>query len=239
MNNVKMISRKQADRIVDDLLDKYPSGPQCRFAKCHYEQNEKWVQRYNAYRKYVVLSSAAPGLDPEKAASFGYGDEMLTMVEHHIGSNTRSYVRTRYPDISSTAVSRRQNRLDDRVGSAVRRFRSGSGRGIYKVSNDSDVALYVIANTDTSACFLVKTILATAGFNTKRRTYASRVHVASAELLKGLTDQTVATAKRRQASYLREIEDRTSRAEKLTHLIESVLELGEIQPDLLSGDSDE
>jgi hypothetical protein len=238
MADIKLISRRRCDQIVDDLLNKYPKGPKGLLKKEHYTIHESWSYRARRYKKYVKLPEdlwCAYG----NSDSFGYGDELLSMVQYHISNagGTRSYLEVRDADAKGGALTRRSNRIEQRVGTASKRFIEAGDRGIYKVDNDSTVSLYVIANSDKSAQFLAKTMLATSGIIQKRHMYTRKIAVASTELLKTYTDMSHKRSLSRAKSLKDEIEKNKVKIIALSHLSEAIKDFGDIQPAMLSDES--
>ena len=235
MADIKLISRKLADQIVDDLLKKYPKGPKGLLRKDHYDVAEEWHYQTRRYKKYVKLPEGlwcAYG----NHESFGYGDELLSMVQHHINDagGTRSYLRERDSCARAAALTRRSNRIDLRVGKASKRFLEEGGRGIYRVDTDAHINLYVIANSDKSAQFLGKTMLATSGIIQKRHMYTRKVSVASIELLKTYTEKSYKKALYRVKSLQDDIEKKKVMIVSMNSLAEAINDFGDIQPDMLS-----
>jgi|LWDU01.1.fsa_nt_gi hypothetical protein len=233
--DVKLISRTYSDRIVNDLLKKYPKGPKGLLKKEHYVNHEDYDYRSRRYKKYLTLPEGL-WCTYGNHASFGYEVELLCMVQHHINAagGTRPYLQRIDSDAGGTAITRRANRIDRRVGKASRRFLDAGGRGIYRVDNESSVNLYVIANSDKSAQFLARTMLATSGIIQKRNMYTRKVAVSSTEILKAFMDKSSKTAMIRVKSYKEEIEKKQARIIALNHLAEAIGDFGNIQSDMLS-----
>ncbi len=236
-SDVKLISRKHADKIVDDLLNKYPKGPRNRLSKDDYRDEEKWLWNKRRYVKYTKLSVDTPEWRcPEiNRASFGYGDTMLAMVSYHINEagGMREYLRARDRDCGSRAITRRCNRLERRVGEAKKRFTDAPGRGIYRVRSSADVHLYVISNSGDTAKFLAKTMLATSGIESDNM-YTTKIGVASVEILKKYNDESYKMALRRSKNLQQRIETQKAQIVSLNRLAESLSDFGNIQPDMLS-----
>jgi hypothetical protein len=235
MADIKLISRKRADQIVDDLLKKYPKGPKGLLKKDHYTINEKWSYRDRRYKKTVHLPEGlwcAYG----NHESFGYGDELMCMVQYHINDagGSRSYLKSRDSDAGQRALTRRSNRIDIRVGQASKRFLDSEGRGVYRVDTDAHVNLYVIANSNKSAQFLGKTMLATSGITQRRHMYTRMIAVASTELLKKYTEKSYKKALYRAKALQDEIENKKAMIVSMNSLAEAINEFGDIQPDILS-----
>ena len=234
-SDIKLISRKRADKIVDDLLNKYPKGPRGLLKKEHYSIDSVWHWSSKRYTKEVVLPEDL-WCAYKNAKSFGYGDDVLAMVHYHINEagGMRQYLRDRDKSCGKVAITRRTNRLDRRVTKTNSRFVEASGRGIYKVRNSSDVNLYVISNSPETAKFLAKTMLATSGIESTSHMYAKKITVASTEILKKYNDESYKSALRRTQSLAKNIERQKAQIVALNHLAESIIDFGDIQPDMLS-----
>ena len=234
-SDVKLISRKQADKIVDDLLNKYPKGPKGLLKKEHYSMGETYCWQNRKYIKEVVLPEDL-WCAYKNAKSFGYGDDVLAMVQYHISEDggMRTYLRHRDKNCGKVAITRRTNRLDRRVTKTQARFVEAKGRGIYRVRNSSDVNLYVISNSLETAKFLAKTMLATSGIQSTSHMYAKKVTVASTEILKKYNNESYKSALRRSQSLAKDIEKQRAQIIALNHLAESIIDFGDIQPDILS-----
>jgi len=235
--NVKLISQKHADKIVDDLLKKYPQGPKLRLSKDHYTLSESWDWRRRRYIRTVVLDEETPEwrCHETNLKSFGYGDGMLSMVIHYIekAGGMRSYLRGRDRDCGEAAITRRANRLEKRISTAHARFTSADGRGIYRVRSNG-INIYVISNSTTTAKLLGKTMLATSGINLEDAIYSTKVSVASVELLKKYNDDSYKQALQRVQRLHKQIERQKAEVIAMNHLAESIMDFGNIQPDMLS-----
>ena len=239
MSEVKLISRKYADKIVEDLLKKYPKGPKGRLCKDNYSIEENWAWRRRSYVKTVVINESTPEwrCHESKRQSFGYGDEILSMVLYHMNKTggIRCYLRSIDKDCGEAAITRRYNRIDKRIGGAHKRFTgSDEGRGVYRVRTSSEINVYVISNSLSTAKFLGQTMLASSGIGGDVDSYyVSKIAVASPEILKEYNEHSYKSTLRRVSQLSQQIERKKERIISLNHLAQSLADFGTMQSDQL------
>ena len=68
-------------QIINDLCNKYPTGPHGRIRKDHYVQQEKWVSEYRRYKQVHVLAAPLPFHGVELNPFFGYNPVDLYKLE--------------------------------------------------------------------------------------------------------------------------------------------------------------
>ena len=136
---------KRRDGIIDDLLRKRPVGP-CG-ANLTYTEEEKYDYDSSRYRTFQIPSEP----------SFGYPPEVLFQLGLHSADAVTRYVLQRYfPGTKyiealgrkKSTVTRRANRLWDRIGTPVKSVQRAGGSGIYEVKRSryaSEVLAYVHA----------------------------------------------------------------------------------------------
>jgi len=136
---------KHRDSTIDDLLRKRPKGP--RGTKLTYTEETKYDYDRDYYRTVQVPD------DP----SYGYGKEMLFQLGLHSHQQVTRYVLDRYfggantPESLGTrksTVTRRSNRIWERLKDSVSVVQRDGGSGIYEIkrsSYTSDVLAYVHA----------------------------------------------------------------------------------------------
>tara|TARA_R110002020_G_scaffold67820_2_gene177903 strand:- start:873 stop:1559 length:687 start_codon:yes stop_codon:yes gene_type:complete len=159
MTEIYTLSPDEADSIIDDLLKKYPAGPRGNWTKEDYTvEYDMWSSSAGVYRDVPM----------PPIPYFGYSVDKLMRVYSYMLSRggTRQYIGDRFK-IGTKAVSRRYNRLEDRVKPAVQKFKRGAEDGtpaIYEVSIPGlHQDIHVIATSTRAAETLAKTVCAGAG----------------------------------------------------------------------------
>ena len=128
------ISAAAARKIIEDMLKKFPKGPNGILTKDDYYEREEWDPIGEYYRHFV-----------HGPTRFGYSsEELLATAMAEIGDGARhrfaldSWARTvrfLWPDVSKLAVTRRARRLYRRIGQeASTHYRLGTSAGIYKLA---------------------------------------------------------------------------------------------------------
>jgi len=149
------MSNSPVDNIIDDLLRKRPQGP--KGIELCYDTAYKYSDRRGCYRN--VLECSHP--------SYGYADEDLHKLGLHTEEACKKYVTNRwFLDLDwserrkkQATITRRTNRLWDRLSDAVRRVQRAGAAGIYKISAPYDRRYqrskgYVYANSHDEAVTL-------------------------------------------------------------------------------------
>ena len=121
------------DKIIDDLLKKHPKGSGRE--KLTYTSKREWS--YDR-RRYCITE--IPSVE-----QFGYTDEEVFELGFLCQSDVTSYVRNRFfPGKSSweigrkkSTVTRRANRIWQRIEGGVGRIRRGGADGVYRVKRAS------------------------------------------------------------------------------------------------------
>jgi hypothetical protein len=143
------------DNIIDDLLRKRPLGP--KGIELSYDVAYKYSERRGCY--HHALECSHP--------SYGYTDEGLHTLGLHNEEACKKYVVDRwFLDLDwserkrkRATVTRRANRLWDRLGPSISRVKSQGSTGIYKISAPYDRRHqrskgYVYANSHDEATTL-------------------------------------------------------------------------------------
>tara|TARA_Y100000310_G_scaffold343134_1_gene449390 strand:+ start:2572 stop:3264 length:693 start_codon:yes stop_codon:yes gene_type:complete len=118
------------DKIVDDLLVRYPRGPNKKVKKEDYEQTEDYDYDVNRYRKYVhtTPSSTHYGYDP--GVIFDMGLHTQRQVEKYV--HKRFYASLGWLSSGHTAGrTRKTNRLWERISEVITDLRKMEIPGIY------------------------------------------------------------------------------------------------------------
>jgi|1_EtaG_2_1085319.scaffolds.fasta_scaffold00839_7 hypothetical protein len=224
----KIISDHERDQIVDDLLKKFPQGPRKRLTKDDYEVKERWSSFKNCYAKIVV----------PLVSNFGYTQEQIVKVHWAMDEERiRPYIRERWPTIGVKAVSRRENRLEERIAPIVNSFKGSSGRGVWNVRFGETFGLHVIANTRESAIFLAKTILAGNLIPDDSDFQAVRVNVDDPKLLDHYNTRSLKRIRSRIEIVTDRMEINRKKTEGMKKLCLSLDDLGDYQASLLQDGS--
>ena len=111
------------DDIIDDLLRKFPLGPNKTLTRDDY---------YTTWDGHPKLRDDS-GEIQHHADACGYPDLVLYRLGLQ-GWELRQYVMQRWPELKAAGITRRSNRLAKRVEAAVGRVRRAGLPGLWKVS---------------------------------------------------------------------------------------------------------
>ena len=226
MSMVEKLSKSQVDKIADDLIKRFPEGPDGAYRKEDYSFSHDFSRSAQVWRDVPVAPQPL----------FGYAIEDMIQVWMSMDEgNIRSYIHKRWPDLGGKGASRRYNLLFDRLIKAVDRFGRVDGAGIWKVSpTNLRGSLYVYAGNKESAIMLGKAILAGGGWICDIDRYdVKRVNVANAETLSHYNKKSLENVKAKMKDAHSRIKDLKERIKSLETLHESLDNLGELQPDLM------
>ena len=163
------MANNSKDDIIDDLLRKRPRGP--RGANLGYSEKYSYCERRHQYRYTLECDHS----------SYGYTDEDLHMLGLHNQEACKKYITNRWflgLDWSErrrkqATITRRTNRLWDRIGPSVNRVKKNGAVGIYKISAPYDHRHqrskgYVYANSHDEALMLADLFFpkVSGGYNT-------------------------------------------------------------------------
>ena len=217
---------KRRDKMIDDLLSKFPIGPRGVIDRTQYRKKYQWSAAKSEYCDLIVP-------DDDKSKYYGYDIEDFVRLDYAVG-NLRDYIRKRWDDISWRAVTRRYNRLYDRIHPTVRSFKSGEGHGIWKVDfSDHSLSMFVIAGNGKTAELLGKTMVAGSGL-ISNRIYRSRVNVADPELLAHYNNKNFGNVESKLKSSKASLIKLKEKIESLKKLQLSLSDFGSLQPDILT-----
>jgi len=182
------IKRETVDAIIADLLKKYPEGADSNLTKDDYHNDWCWRQSTDRYTNMTKCKD-----DP----NFGWHVETLARASFFIDKNfsgLRYYLREIDNTASSKAISRRENRLLDRLLPARRSWtNSSTGEAIYSIRLAHGAIVHVISSSDKSAEIMGKTVAAGAGIlSSDSRYYAQKVAPADPDMLTQLRMEQVA-----------------------------------------------
>ena len=155
-----MLTSKRIDSIVDDLLKKRPSGR--GGVDLTYTISREWNERTYRYKDIPMPS----------VKNYGYEDETLFMLGFEDLNSIKNYARERWftshnigPQKST--ITRRSNRLWDRIAPAVRKVRNEGSRGIYRLTENGystpNFTGYIFADNLNEAHALVRTFFPSLG----------------------------------------------------------------------------
>jgi len=207
---------KRRDSIIDDLLQKRPKGP--RGANLTYTEEDKYDYDRDYYRKRQVPSDPA----------FGYTSEVLFGLGLHSARDVTHYMLRRYfPDARhidtlgrrKSTVTRRSNRIWERIKDHVETVQRTGGSGIYSVRRSrysSDVFAYVHALNHEEAQTLADMFLPKAAAD--REFGITFVEYGNADKLRAYND----TIRQKNASmveqFTRQIAHLKAKMEKIQNL---------------------
>ncbi len=121
---------KTRDQIIDDLLLKRPKGPMG--VKLTYTTNRAYDHGRRQYVEHQIADHPTWGYDPMAFFNLGFRESM----------NVDHYVRCRWFDgknkwelrRQNSTVTRRTNRIWDRIKDSVNQIRVAGDQGIYRIS---------------------------------------------------------------------------------------------------------
>ncbi len=111
------------DTVMDDLLKRFPEGKDGKLTKRDYQMVERWSQSADVSRDTPILIE-------DNGTVFGWPVEDIVRSLWRADNNIRHYISRRWPDLTSKAITRRYNRLNDRIQPVVSRFSRREGPGI-------------------------------------------------------------------------------------------------------------
>jgi len=131
-----MLNEKTRDKIIDDLMRARPLGPDHPYKKITYEKRRNGDRYCRKSYAYVDTFELIPS-DP----LWGYTDETIFDLGIHEEDDAQKYVLDRWFEGKTkwnlgkrkSTVTRRTNRLWERVHESVRKVKKAGGTGIYKV----------------------------------------------------------------------------------------------------------
>ena len=145
------------DAIIDDLLLKRPSGP--KGVQLTYTVNKEYCYDRGRYHNFQSCD----------VEHHGYDIETLFGLRMHDLSQVSRYVRERwFPGKSNweigrqkSTITRRANRIWNRISPAIREMKQKGGRGIYAVRPryGGETVAYIFGNSSKEAISLAETFL--------------------------------------------------------------------------------
>ena len=207
--SIYTIEEKTVDVLIEDLLSKFPKGSKGKLTKDDYSEDYRWRSSTDRYTNVIF---------PKDGNNWGWDYETtarsMFWIEQNFGS-VRRYLRARDPDAGSKAISRRENRLTDRL--TKRGWERSDGPAIWQVRLGHSAELHVITSSERSAVILGKTVAAGAGI-VSDRIWASKHSPADMTILNDLRTEQV---KRITAK----VESNTKRIQELKDSSAALLEL--------------
>jgi hypothetical protein len=212
----KRMNDKRRDSIIDDLLRKRPKGP--RGANLTYTEEDKYDYDRDYYRTRQVPNDPA----------FGYTPEVLFELGIHSASAVTQYVLQRYfPDIKyiealgrkKSTVTRRSNRIWERIKDHVETVQRAGGSGIYSIRRSrysSDVFAYVHALNHEEAQTLADMFLPKA--DADREFGITFIEYGNADKLRAYNDTIRQKNATLVAQFTRQVVHLTAKMEKIQNL---------------------
>tara|TARA_E500000331_G_scaffold343338_1_gene378045 strand:- start:765 stop:1460 length:696 start_codon:yes stop_codon:yes gene_type:complete len=217
------IERKTVDRVISDLLLKYPTGKTGRVKKEHYRTTERWRPSTDRYAMMVI------GDEDLNSKNFGWDIETVVRAKHYIQHNIgslRAYLREMYPDSGCKSISRKENRLNDRLPEMQKAWeRLNDSDAIWCVRLAHSAKVHVIASSEKSAELLGKTVAAGAGILCNdSRYWATKEGPADPEVLDSLRKEQVRRITSTIESNRRRVKELNSTSAALVELCVSLQE---------------
>ena len=207
------ITKETVDQVIEDLLRKFPKGQKGLLKKSDYREASCW--RTSTDRYCMMVQPIPDGVD------FGWDPEIVTRAHYWIyqSGGMRDYLRSRDPDAGYKAISRRVNRLDDRIPRSQSAWKKSNSPAIWNVRIGYSAELHVISTSQQSAEMLGKTVAAGAGLVGRGdRIWASKEAPADLQILNSLRSTQV-------NRITRKIEGNTERIKELREQSAALLEL--------------
>ena len=225
-----IISPNRRDAIIDDLLKLHPTGPRGNLVKDDYKRGHQYSSTRRGY-----INMTTPNRDGRAYPYFGYDLETLQRVWYEASNgNYRSYIRSRWgDDIGSKAVSRRENRLRDRLQPAHDAFIRQNTRGIWECRATYGLKLFVMAGSQETAILLTKTMLAGCGFTVDEYVRASLVNVADPKLLANYNNTNMERVANSLKTSINTIEKEKHNVSTYKEMITALEDFGKVQPEML------
>ncbi len=131
-----MLNEKTRDKIIDDLMRARPQGPNHPYKKITYEKKITGDKYCRKTYEYIDIFELIPS-DP----LWGYTNETIFDLGIHEEEAAEKYIRDRFFEGKTkwnlgkqkSTVTRRTNRLWERIHNSVRAVKKVGGAGIYKV----------------------------------------------------------------------------------------------------------
>ena len=162
------LSDQQIVKMIKDLVEKFPKGKSGRYSKNDYSVNRVLRHSTGHWGNNIILNACSKDIE------YGYHISDLKKLEYAINGNYRQCIYTIWPEINRKAITRRSNRLQDRMYIARRRFTNAAVPSIYEVSFRNlyernwrsswvNPVVTVVSSSDSTAALLGKTVAAGAG----------------------------------------------------------------------------
>ena len=147
----------ERDAIIDDLLLKRPKGP--KGVQLTYTVNKEYCYDRGRYHNFQNCDTA----------HHGYDIETLFNLRLHDSSAVTRYVRDRWFAGKSSweigrkksTITRRANRIWERISDAVREMKRNGGRGIYAIrpTYGGDTIAYIFGSNPQEAVSVAETFI--------------------------------------------------------------------------------
>jgi len=224
-----IISKRKRDSIIDDLLTIHPTGPRGVLKKSDYTRDYKWSNRHRGYANITGPITSGPAYP-----HYGYDLDTLQRVWWECcKGDLRSYIRGRWDDIGNKAVSRRENRLNDRLKVAHEAFVKENSRGIWECRPFYGLKLFVMAGNEATAKLLTKTMVAGCGIKVDEYMRATRVNVAEPSLLSHYNNVNVSRVSSQLKGALEKLENARTNIERYREMLSALEDFGQTQAELL------
>ncbi len=207
------ITKETVDQVIEDLLRKFPKGQKGLLKKSDYREASCW--RTSTDRYCMMVQPIPDGVD------FGWDHDLVYRAYYWISENggMRDYLRSKDPNAGYKAISRRVNRLDDRIPRSQSAWKKSSSPAIWNVRIGYSAELHVISTSQQSAEMLGKTVAAGAGLvGGGDRIWASKEAPADLQVLQHLRSRQV-------RRITKKIEANTERVNELKEQSAALLEL--------------
>lgn len=204
--SVYTISNQKVDQVIDDLLLKFPKGEKGKLSKTDYGTEWDWRPSTSQYTHIITCNEPY----------WGWSAETLYRVHYKIlqGGSLRSFIRSRDENASSKAISRRENRLQDRLYDAKRNWERSTGDAIWTVRVGHGVEVHVISSSEKSAEMLGKTVAAGAGmYASSEKLWTRKAAPADDKILKELRlrqVKSITEAVKRNAEKIEELKRKSA-----------------------------
>jgi len=207
------VAENKRDRIIDDLIRRYPKGSTGKLKKDDYEIDENYNYERCVYVKDVVCT--------DTSASWGWSKEAFFDMNLHSHDAVERYLKQRFYEDEVThrggygskraTLTRQTRRIWDRISHGIKQVKSDGLKGVYRVSAAgyrSQSLGHIFAETKDKAQNIAAVMFAHILTDDNRRYGGSGI---SAELV---SRKNIKGAVSRNSTFFKQIEAEVSNQQK-------------------------
>jgi hypothetical protein len=206
-------TENKRDKIIDDLLLRYPKGNTRKLKKADYEIDENYNYERCVYVSTVVCSSATESWGWSKEAFFDLNLHSHDAVERYLKKRFYEYAVTNRGGYGSkrATLTRQTRRIWDRISPGIKQVKSDGLEGVYRVSASgyrSQSLGHIFAATQDKAANIAAVMFAHILTDDNRRYGGNGIN---AELV---SRKNIKSAVSRNATFFKQIETEVSDQQK-------------------------